>query len=161
MRGTSLVATILAIGATALAVGCGQQSAPGSSAVSAPKAQARCVTPKLASQGGAFTVTDKDNGKSFCVPAGTGVFVFLHGAQDRRWAPIEPSSAAVQPRPNGEMSLAVGVTGGYFVATRAGAAFLTSARSPCHARLTSVSPSMTRCTAQSFFRVTLVIRAKA
>jgi hypothetical protein len=117
------------------------------------------VTPRLTSPGRSFTITDKDNGKSFCVRAGTGVFVFLHGVPVRMWAQIKPTSAAVQARPSGEMALARGVTGGYFVATRTGAAFLMSVRTPCHARTDSASAS--HCTAQSEFRVQLVIRGKA
>jgi hypothetical protein len=157
MRGTSLVATVVAIGASVLAVGCGQLASTGSGPVSAPKAQARCVTPKLASPGGTLTITDKDNGKSFCIVTGTGVYVFLHGTPTHMWAHLHPSSAALQPRASGRMTLMRGVTGGYFVAMRFGDATLTSARTPCHAS----AGSATHCTAQSFFRVTLVIRGKA
>jgi hypothetical protein len=162
MRGTSLIATAAAIGVTLLVVSCGQQHAPGSGTAGvAPSgsAQARCVTPKLTSPGRSFTITDKDNGKSFCVTAGTGVFIFLHGAPVRMWAQIKPSSAAIQPRPSGKMTLARGVTGGYFVATRTGAAFLMSVRTPCHVRTALASAS--HCTVQSEFRVKLVIRGKA
>jgi len=147
MRGTSLaVATVVA--ASALAAGCGQPVSIGSSV---PKLQARCVTPRLAASGRTFTITEKDNGKSFCISSGTGVFVILHGTPTRMWAHLRPSSAAVQPRPNGRLMLMRGVTGGYFVATRLGTVTLTSSRSPCR------SGGM-QCTEQSFFRVRLMIR---
>jgi hypothetical protein len=156
MRGMSLVAAAVAIGACALAAGCGQQHITGT-APATPKAEARCVTPKLALPGRTFTITDKDNGKSFCVVTGTGVFVFLHGSPARMWAHLRPSSAAVQPRPNGRLALMVGETGGYFVTTRSGDVVLTSSRNPCHASAGSTA----HCTGQSYFEVTLVIGGQA
>ena len=159
MRGTSLVATVMA--ASALAVGCGQLHSGGSGPAAVPKLQARCVTPKLAS-GGTLTITDKDNGRSFCIVTGTGVYVFLHGTPARMWAHLHPSSAALQPRASGRMMLMRGVTGGYFVAMRFGDATLTSARSPCHVSVGfTPGPGAVHCTAQSFFLVTLIIRGKA
>jgi hypothetical protein len=89
----------------------------------------------------------------------TGVFVFLHGTPVAAWAPIHPSSAAIQRRPSGEMALALGVTGGYFVAVRAGLADLTSARPPCRAGSASAMPATAHCTARTYFSVRLVIRA--
>jgi hypothetical protein len=157
MRGTSLAATVMAIGASVLAVGCGQQHTPGSGAGSVPKFQVRCVTPKLATPGRTFTITNKDNGKAFCVPTGTGVFVFLHGTPARMWTHLHPSSAAIVPRASGKMALMVGETGGYYVAMKLGSAVLTSSRTPCHA----LSGSGPGCVPGSFFRVTLVIRGRA
>ena len=134
MRGMSQVATAVVIAASVLAAGCGLQSSTASGpAVAAPSArpQTTCVTPKLAAPGRTFTITDKDNGKVFCLVTGTGVFVFLHGTPARMWTHIRPDSTIIQPRPSGVMMLALGVTGGYFVATRFGQATLTSTRAPC------------------------------
>ncbi|HXP21095.1 MAG TPA: hypothetical protein VN840_15745 [Streptosporangiaceae bacterium] len=117
------------------------------------------MTPKLAASGGTLTITDKDNGKSFCIVTGTGVYVFLHGTPMHMWAHLHPSSAALQPRASGRMMLMRGVTGGYFVAMRFGTATLTSARTPCHISA-GFTPGV-HCTARYFFRVSLVIRGRA
>ena len=154
MRGKSFAATALAVGASVLAVGCGSSAASGAGGTGAlaahtQRAHPKCVTPKLAEPGHTFAVTLADNGKSFCLAAGTGVFVFLHGSPADMWTAIRPSSPALRPRPSGYMSLTVGTTGGYFVAARSGAAALTSTRTPCRAA----------CMVQAF-RVTLVISAR-
>src|SRR5260370_42103770 len=104
----SLAATAVAIGLSAvLAAGCGQQKAAGSGGTG-PKVAARCVK----HQGAGFTVTDRDNGKSFCSVTGTGVFVVLHGSPANMWGHIRTTSAALQPRPNGRLALEVGATRG-------------------------------------------------
>jgi hypothetical protein len=163
MRRTSLVASVIAIGLSVLAGGCGQQQLTGAGGTGqASKAQARCVTPKAAAPAHGLTVTERDNGKSFCVVTGTGIFVVLRGSPADLWRAIKPSSAALQPRPNGRLSLVVGATGGYFVASRLGKVTLTSARGPCHFRMGSAMPASTvRCGPRAFFRVTVVIRGKA
>jgi hypothetical protein len=154
MRGKTLAATALTIGAVVLAAGCGSGAAPGAASGGTDRARtthAKCVTVKLTGQDPRFTVGVADNGKSFCITDGTGVFVFLHGTAAHKWATIQPSSAALQRRPSGVMMLTLGTTGGYFVAVRPGVASLTSSRRPCQA---------TTCTAQ-VFRVTLVISGRA
>lgn len=137
-----------AIAATAaglLLVGCGLQtgttgaskaSSSPSGTQSAPlKPNVRCVHLK-AGPGrvpGQRTVslTSADNHGSFCVPRGTGVFVFLHESTHLPWTPIRSSSAVLEPRPNGALSLARGVTGAFFLAAQAGTAKLTSSEPRC------------------------------
>jgi hypothetical protein len=165
MRGKWLAATAMIIGASGLAAGCASSVGPGaaktagsSSPSQAAPSQAgpsgtaltKCVTPKLIAPGRTFTISLADNGKSFCVTAGTGAFVFLHGTAAHLWTVIHPSSAALQRRPSGVMALTVGTTGGYFVATQPGVATLTSTRMPCQKT----------CIGQ-VFRVTLVISGRA
>jgi hypothetical protein len=152
VAGRSLAATALTIGVCVLAAGCGTSAAPGDPGTVAPTtrppaAQAKCVP----ARGRTVSIGIADNGKSFCVPAGTGVYVFLHGTAAHLWTAIRPSSTALQPRPSGVMSLTAGTTAGYFVTVRPGVATLTSAR---------VRPCTGTCAAQGF-RVTLVIGSSA
>jgi hypothetical protein len=78
-----------------------------------------------------ITLTNADNGRSVCVRRGTAVQVYLRGAQASRWSAIHASSAVLQPRANGHMLLAVGVTGASFAAARPGTASITSIRMVC------------------------------
>jgi len=150
MRGAALVAA-LALGVSGAAAACGH--APGVTTV-------HCVTPKLHGnaldpkhRGGAFDIGDNDNGKTFCVAMGTGIYVFLRSGhtQAHLWRGIHPSSGALEGRVSGMMMLARGVTGAYFGAARPGTATLTSTRSPCQA---TGSPCATRL----HFEVTVIVR---
>src|SRR5215472_18700725 len=145
MRRLSMIAAGV-LGLTVVA--CGQTVAPSSGS----PAPVNCV--HRAAQGPAkrISIGRADNGKTLCVNAGTGMFVFLHGTQSRRWAPLHSSSGALVVKPSGMMSLAVGVTGGYFVAMRAGTATLTSVRSPCHV-------GGSGCPAGTSFKVTVLVSA--
>jgi hypothetical protein len=157
MRISSLAVTLVA--AATLAAGCGQPGSGGQAGGGThdrgfhPPARHGCVTPKLAPSQ-ALTITNRDNGKSYCITSGMGVFIVLHGTPSRMWAPIRSSSAVLQPRPNGRLALVRGVTGAYFVATRFGTVRLTSSRVPCR-------PGGVRCNAQSFFRVNLLVHGRA
>src|SRR5262249_8530771 len=64
-----------------------------------------------------LTLGTADSGGSFCVKQGTGVLIYLRGTPAAKWAALRSSSAAMVPRANGHLMLALGVTGGYFVAT--------------------------------------------
>lgn len=155
MRARALLAAMTAIGIAALSAGCGQLHASGTGS-GTPK-KLGCVTPRLRSDQ-TFTISDKDNGKTFCVVAGDRFYVFLHGSLTRKWSPIHPSSAAIAPRPSGVMALAVGVTGGYFQAARTGTATLTSARTPCKPGLGPQANGPVNCAQHNRFKVTVVIR---
>jgi hypothetical protein len=127
-----LVATA-AVAACVLS-GCGQTSAPsagGGTSSSGAARPAACVRPKLQMPGRTVMLTNSANGKTFCVQRGTRIYVFLHGTQARRWAPIRPSSAALVPIPSGVFTLMIGETGGFFKAAKPGIATLASTRSPC------------------------------
>lgn len=130
--------------------GCGQQHAPQGAGRS--PAPVNCVRPTLAGRAKVFSITQQDNGKTYCVTVGTGILVFLRGTLTRKWAPIHPGSGAIAPRPSGMMSLAIGVTGGFFRALHPGEATLTSVRSPCHAAGTGCPPG-------SSFKVTVLVSA--
>jgi hypothetical protein len=119
--------------------------------------RAGCVTPKLTKPGKNFTITEKDNGKTYCVIAGTSMFVFLHGNPSRMWSTIHPSSALLTPRPSGVFSLARGVTGAYYLAAGLGNVTLTSSRLPCHP---AAAASSTTCGPANLFRVKVMIRGR-
>jgi hypothetical protein len=59
------------------------------------------------------------------------VEVFLHGTAQDRWSPIKLDGDALRRTTSGKGMLALGVTGGFFVADHAGTAHLTAARRPC------------------------------
>lgn len=113
-------------------VGCGVQS---STVHTLPKARSKpqvsCVHPATTPGQKNVTLTQADNHKSFCVTRGTGIFVFLHGQTAELWTAIQVSSAAVERRPSGVMSLVRGETGGFFEAVGPGAATLTSFEPRC------------------------------
>ena len=102
----------------------------------------------------AVMIGASDNGRSFCVKPGTSVIVILRGTPDRKWAPIHASSAAVAPRANGHLLLALGVTGAYLVAVHPGTAVLSSARPACAPAISGTAS----CDTKLAFRATLIIR---
>ena len=57
--------------------------------------------------------------------------MFLHEATLVLWTPIQSSSAAVERRPSGVMSLIRGETGAFFDAAEVGTATLTSSEPRC------------------------------
>lgn len=146
---TALSAAALVVGTCAVTAGCGQQHAGSASggahagaAASTPRSATACVWPAgRVSRTHPLTLSDHDNGKSVCVRQGEGVFVFLHGSSIRWWSPIRSSSSALEPRANGQMMLALGVTGAYFVAAHRGTAALTSTRSICGPRVRPTGPT--------------------
>ena len=166
MRSVSFLAAAVVIGVSALTAACGQQSAgsatSGSSGTPAPSTGAPAVaacgaaTP-TSPPGHVLTLRAGDTGRSFCVKPGTGVLIYLKGTPELKWAALRSSSAALVPRANGHLALALGVTGGYFVAAQPGVAAITSSRSSCHPGA-SGSPSAgngTTCGTTGTFRVTV------
>ena len=152
MRVTSLARAAVIMAASILAAGCGAASGPGASQHAAPSASSPSAGSTTGSQscagrpavaGQRLTITAADNGRTFCVPSGTTVIVFLHGTPAHMWSRIRPSSPILRPRPSGEMTLAIGITGGSFGATGVGTARLTSTRAQCQ--------SVGHCTSQAFW----------
>ncbi len=151
---------LVATGAGLMTAGCGTSPAPpggiatghvtGRSAGPAAATVLACVTPVLES--GSFSVTERDNGRTYCVTTGSSVYVFLHGTLARGWDPPRATSADLAARPSGMFSLPVGVTAGLFLAVRPGTVSLISARAGCG--------SAGHCTGPSGFRIRLVIRAQ-
>lgn len=160
MRVRALGAMAGAVGALLIA-GCGLHSSPGHEAPGSPPGNpvvaplAGCVTPKLTAPARSFDITEKDNGKTYCVVAGTSMFVFLHSAYSNLWSQIRASSSALQPRPSGMMSLARGVTGAYFLASKLGQVTLESHRAPCHPA--AMPSNQGACRGPTVFRVTVRI----
>ena len=167
MRSVSSLAAAAVIGtAAALTAACGQQpagpAASGSSASAAPStgapAAAACGTATPVPQAErTLTLRAADSGRSFCVKPGTGVLIYLKGTPTLKWAALQSSSDALVPRANGHLALALGVTGGFFVAVHPGVADITSSRSPCRLPA-SASPSAgssEQCGTIQTFRVTV------
>jgi hypothetical protein len=165
MRSVPLLAAAV-IGVSALAVACGQQAGPAASGPSsrpapstAPPAAAACgsATP-TAPPNRTLTLSAGDSGRSFCIRPGIGVLVYLKGTSQLKWDALKSSSAAMVPTANGHLALALGVTGGYFVATHPGVATLTSTRSPCGPQVTPTGPTSSnprKCGITQTFKVTV------
>jgi len=166
MRSVSLLAAAV-VGVSALATACGQQqagpAAGGSSSspapATAPPAAAACgsATP-TAPPKRTLTLHVGDNGRSFCIRPGVGVLVYLKGTPHLKWEALKSSSAAMAPAANGHLILALGVTGGYFVAAHPGVAAITSTRSPCGPMVTPTGPTSSnprKCGITQNFKVTV------
>jgi hypothetical protein len=175
MRSFSVLTAAVIIGASVLTAACGQQ-APGPAA-SGPAASSAAITPSATSPaasapatacraavavlgpGRTLTLNTTDSSRSFCVRRGTGVLIYLRGTETARWGPLKSSSAALVPSANGHLALALGVTGGYFVAAQPGSAVISSARSRCES--SAVPPTVpttsgkASCGSIELFRVTI------
>jgi hypothetical protein len=137
MRSVSFLAAAVVIGVSALTAACGQQTA-GSAAGGPSGSPAPSTGPPAAAACGSATPTSPpdrtltlssgDSGRSFCIKPGIGVLIYLRGTPTDKWATLKSSSAAMRPSANGHLALALGVTGGYFVAARPGVATITSSR---------------------------------
>lgn len=134
----------VALGAVALASGCGQQHAgipagpPLSASAPAPAPSPAPGDPgTVACQGPApapaasITITYADNGQTLCVRRGATVQVYLRGTAANRWSAIHTSGDALVPHANGRLMLAVGVTGASFLAAHPGTATISSFQQPC------------------------------
>ena len=151
MRSVPVLAAV-ALGAVAVLPGCGQQhtgppagpplarvpSPLPAGASSPPSASSPSPLPPPGTCHGArvprlsvITLTNADNGRSVCVRRGTAVQVYLRGTQASRWSAIHASSGVLRPHANGHLLLALGVTGGSFIAAHPGTASLTSTRLVC------------------------------
>ena len=165
MRSVSLLAAAV-IGVSALAAACGQQQA-GPAASGSSSSPAPSTAPPAAACGSAtptappnrtLTLSAGDNGRSFCIRPGIGVLVYLKGTPQLKWDALKSSSAAMAPTANGHLALALGVTGGYFVAAHPGVAALTSTRSPCGPQATPTGPTSSnprKCGITQTFTVTV------
>jgi len=166
MRSVSLLAAAV-IAVSALAAACGQQqagqAAGGSSSSpapsTAPPAAAACgsATP-TAPPNRTLTLSAGDNGRSICIRPGIGVLIYLRGTPQLKWHALKSSSAAMAPAANGHLALALGVTGGYFVAAHPGVAAITSTRSPCGPMATPTGPTSSnprKCGITQNFKVTV------
>ena len=166
MRSVSLLAAAV-IGVSALAAACGQEQA-GSGASGPSGSPAPSTAPPVAAACGSATPTAPpnrtltlnagDNGRSFCIRPGIGVLVYLRGTPELKWDALKSSSAAMVPKANGHLALALGVTGGYFVAAQPGVASITSTRSPCGPQVTPTGPTSSnprKCGITQTFKVTV------
>jgi hypothetical protein len=161
--GLAVLALTAGCGVQALGVGAGSRPdgsgspavTPSSTPGSARAGSTRCVQPRRGAERTTITVTNSDNKKVLCVLPGVGVFVALHGTPKEFWAAVTSTSAALQRRPNGALSLPVGVTGAFFVAVAPGTATLTSTLRPCPAE--PRTHAVARCLKLIRFSVTIKV----
>lgn len=159
MRTLVTIAVLLALGC----VGCGLQASTTSGRKAPPAVPVKqpidCVHLKASAGQRTVSLTNADNHGSFCVLRGTGIFVFLHASGPALWAPIQSSSAALERRPSGVLSLTLGETGAFFDAAEVGAAKLTSFEPRCpggpHPGVQLGGHSGGRCPAPLRFAVTV------
>lgn len=83
----------------------------------------------VATQG--LMITLAANGKTYCVRVGANLDVYLQGTVASMWLQPLASSNALEPVPNGALSLPRGLTGASFAAVNPGQALITSVRPPC------------------------------
>lgn len=123
----------------AVTVGCGSVQAPSAHPArhSATAASARGSAGSAGCHGGASTITQADNGKTFCVRVGDKVAVLLRSGDSHLWLPPLASGSALKRVPSGEASLVRGVTGAWFSAVRPGQVFVMSVRPPCQVAITA------------------------
>jgi hypothetical protein len=179
-------------GMVALMAGCGQSGAStqgaadtsrtgsspaATSSASPPSAVPQPITgagpircgplPAGSTAGKSLVLGNSNEGRSYCVGVGTEVLIFLRGTPAIRWAPIHASSDVLQPRANGRLMLALGVTGASFVAVRPGTAMITSYRPACAgsvptgsgvSSMSGASQPTMMCDALLGFRVTVIVR---
>jgi hypothetical protein len=178
MRSVAVLAAAVIAGVSALTVACGPpRPAPAASgpaasaasatpaatspAASAPAAAAACGSaPAVLGPGRTLTLGNADNSRTFCVRQGTGVLIYLHGTATARWGTLRSSSAALVPSANGHLMLALGVTGGYFIATQPGSAVISSARPRCGQLAAPSAPTTSgkaSCGSVELFRVTIKV----
>jgi hypothetical protein len=148
MRGVPVITAVI-LSAAAVLPACGRQHLQGGANPGAPAAHPVATTPVAATPvatvpataarcpggrpatHGKLTITAADSAMSFCVTRGTNVTVFLMGSPGRKWSPIQATGGVLRPSANGEMTLALGVTGASFEAARIGTAYIMSARPDC------------------------------
>lgn len=141
----------VAIGVAALVSGCGQQhqgtpagpplagspvpsSPPGSPSplpAPAPSDPGVATCGSAARSATVISLSYADNGRTVCVRPGTAVQVFLKGLAPHKWSAIRASGSALAPHADGRMTLALGVTGGSFLAVHRGTSVLTSFMMAC------------------------------
>jgi hypothetical protein len=135
---------LIAVAGLVASAGCGQAVRPAGSVDSATSSQScRAVA----------IVTEADSGRTYCLARSTRVEVYLHGTAQDRWPPIKLAGDALRRTASGKGMLALGVTGGFFVADHAGTAHLSATRRPCDRQAPAGN-----CRAPRAFEITVVVR---
>jgi hypothetical protein len=101
-----------------------------------------------------ITVTEADNGRTYCLARSTHIAVYLHGTAQNLWAPITLDGDALRPFPSGTGTLAIGVTAGFFIADHTGIVHLRSTQRLCGAPPASGAT----CGALRAFEITILVR---
>jgi hypothetical protein len=95
-----------------------------------------------------------DSSGSVTLTTGQRLEVFLHGTPESLWTPPAADGLALEPAASGKRTLALGVTGAAFLATRSGSSSVTSTRRVCPV----ATPGQAACQAMQSFELTVVVR---
>jgi hypothetical protein len=98
-------------------------------------------------------LSEADNGARVCLARTGMVELYLHGTPAERWSPVAVTGPALHSVPSGKSTLPIGVTAGFFVASGAGQAVLSSYRAPCAAN----DPQGPGCDGAHFVRIVVVV----
>jgi hypothetical protein len=174
MRKISGYAAAAVIG-VAVTAGCAQSASTSAAAGAAPTATmsstatspsgtaVSCTaSPRTA---GILSLSEQDNGKTFCVSTGTVVVVLLRGTLSDKWQLPRASSGYMRGTVDPRLMLQAGVTGAAFRAIRPGAGTVSSVRYPCQlpepagsaAADISATPAVRCAGSRMVFRVALVV----
>lgn len=148
----TVLAALTLSAALAVVSGCARPAASAGPGAGNPGPVASPSTPACTNPPtGPVRVTEADSGRTVCLSPGTQLNVLLHGSADRRWAPLGAGLPELVGSPNGEGTLVVGVTGGFYKAASPGTVRLTSQRPACPGQVTGGgSPGPGPCAAQEF-----------
>lgn len=130
--------------ATLVTGGCGQ-AVPTAPPTAAPAPSRTCRSVGV--------VTEADSGQTYCLSPSAHLEVYLHGSAQDLWSPIELDGDALRRIPSGKGMLALGVTGGFFIADHAGTARLSSTRRPC-----GTSAPAGSCRSPRTVAITIIVR---
>lgn len=133
-----------------LAVSCGQSASvyPGN-APSAPASNpASCPSKPL-------SISEQDNGKTFCVGTNSEIAVLLHGTPQELWTrpQVDANQNMLASKASGKLMVPLGGTAAYFSADHPGTAHLRSSRPNCPA----AAPGSMMCHSMQGFDVTIQI----
>jgi hypothetical protein len=157
MRRPAALAPLLLIllAATGCAAPGGQHTGAGTPVATTPPAgPSGAASGATGCRSGQVTVTEAQAGQGMCVTTGTLVQVYLHGQPGTPWSPVKSDGPALRAVASGRGAVPIGVTAGFFKATGAGSARLTSSRPMCP----SAPPGGARCLAMQGFSLTVEVR---
>lgn len=115
-----------------------------------PSSQGACHG---SSPGTRVTLSEADNGGLVCLARTGMVELYLHGTPTDRWSPVGVTGPALHSVPSGKSALPIGVTAGFFAATGAGQAVLSSSRPPCAA----ADPQAPGCDGAHLVRIVVMV----
>lgn len=144
----SLTALGIMLPALALAAACGQSTSVFPGNAPAQPTQAACPNKPL-------SISEQDNGKTFCVGQGSEISVLLHGTPQQMWARPEAdgNQNMLMSKQNGKLMLPLGGSGAAFGADHPGTVHIHSSKKNCP----GAEPGQMMCNSIQSFQVTINI----